>query len=303
MQWTDIQIICDKKFEDIFDFVSGEICPLGIQIEDYSNLEQDVLEIAHIDLIEEDLLKKDKNKITVHHYISPELDAQQSRLILENLLDENGVEYTVKVEYINQEDWETGWKKYYHPIDIGSRLTVCPSWQETDSQRVIMRLDPGMAFGTGTHETTVLCLERLDSLIKGGERILDVGTGSGILGIAACLLGAGSVHGVDIDPTAVKVATENAALNDVEDKFSISIGDLSQTASGKYDIVVANIVANAVMALSKDVPNLLKEGGTYLTSGIIAPRKDEVISCLENLGFKILNVYTKNDWVCIEATI
>ncbi len=303
MQWTDIKIICDKKFEEVFDYVSAEVCPMGVQIEDYSNLESDVLEIAHIDLIEQDLLEKDRTKIIVHHYISPELDAQESLLVLQTRLSEEGVEFTTEIEYVNQEDWETGWKAYYHALPIGDNLMVCPSWEDCDTDRKILKLDPGMAFGTGTHETTNLCLEVLDRTIKGGERLLDVGTGSGILGIASCILGAKEAEGVDIDPTAVKVAVENAELNGVSDKFTIKVGDLAEQASGKYDIVVANIVANAIMMLSKTVPQFLKEGGLYITSGIIIDRKDEVLACLENLGFKILKVHTKNNWVCIEATI
>lgn len=304
MQWTDIKIITDKKFEDIFDFVSAEICPMGVQIEDYSDLEQEVENIAHVDLIEQELLDKDRNEITVHHYISPEMDAQNARLTLENRLDELGVTYKCEIEYVNQEDWETGWKKYYHPMDIGGKLAVCPSWEEySPVGRKVLKLDPGMAFGTGTHETTYLCLEVLDKSIKGGERVLDVGTGSGILGIGAILLGAGEVQGIDIDPTAVKVAKENAQLNGVADKFKIIVGDLSDKATGKYDIIVANIVANAVMMLSETIKNFLKEGGLYITSGIIDTRKDEVVAKLQSLGLKILKIHEKNGWVCIEATI
>ncbi len=303
MQWTDIKIITDKKFEDIFDFVSAEVCPMGVQIEDYSDLETEVENIAHVDLIEADLLAKDRTQIIVHHYISPELDAQNARLTLENRLSELGVEYRCEIEYINQEDWETGWKKYYHAMDIGQHLAVCPSWESYETDRKVLKLDPGMAFGTGTHETTYLCLEVLDEKIQGGERVLDVGTGSGILGIGAILLGAGEVEGIDIDPTAVKVAQENARLNGVADKFEIKVGDLADKASGTYDIVVANIVANAVMMLSKVIPQFLKKGGLYITSGIIDTRRDEVVAKLTELGFIITKIHEKNGWVCIEATI
>lgn len=302
MQWTDIKIITDKKFEDVFDFVSAEVCPMGVQIEDYSDLEEEVEEIAHIDLIEEDLLKKDRNHIIVHHYISPELDAQNARFTLENRLSDLGVDYKCEIEYVNQEDWETSWKKYYHPLDIGNRLAICPSWEDYKTDRTVLKLDPGMAFGTGTHETTNLCLEVLDREIKGGERVLDVGTGSGILGIGAILLGAKDVEGVDIDPTAVKVAKENAQLNGVADKFTIKVGDLAEQASGKYNIIVANIVANAVMMLSEVIPQFLADDGLYITSGIIDTRKDEVVECLKKLGFNIKTIHEKNGWVCIEAT-
>ncbi|MEG1782818.1 MAG: 50S ribosomal protein L11 methyltransferase, partial [Oscillospiraceae bacterium] len=303
MQWTDIKIITDKKNEDICNIISAEVCPLGVQIEDYSDLETQVQEIAHVDLIEQDLIDKDRSKIIIHHYISPELDAQNALLTLENRLGQLGVTFTCAVEYVNQEDWESGWKAYYHPMDVGEKLAICPSWEDYKTHRKILKLDPGMAFGTGTHETTFLCLEVLDRVIKGGERVLDVGTGSGILGIASVLLGAEEVDGVDIDPMAVKVAGENSKFNAVEDKFNIKVGDLSETATGKYDIIVANIVANAVIALSKDVPALLKSDGLYITSGIIAPRKDEVLWALTSYGFKIKQLHEKNNWVCIEATL
>lgn len=303
MQWTDIKIIADKKFEGIFDYVSGEVCPGGVQVEDYSDLEKDVLEITHMDLIDQELLNKDRTKIIVHHYISPERSKEEALLLLQTRLSEEGVEFDTQIEYLNQEDWESGWKAFYHPLDIGQHLAICPSWEDYNTHRKILRLDPGMAFGTGTHETTNLCLEILDKAIKGGERVLDVGTGSGILGIGACILGAKEAHGVDIDPTAVKVAVENAKLNNVNDKFSIMVGDLSETATGKYDIVVANIVANAIMALSKDVPALLAKNGLYITSGIISDRKDEVIKSLEDIGFKIKCVHAKNNWICIEAVL
>ena len=296
MQWTDIKIITDKKFEDIFDFVSAEVCPMGVQIEDYSDLEQQVEEIAHIDLIEQDLLEKDRSEIIVHHYISPELDAQNARLTLENRLDELGVEYRCEVVYINQEDWETGWKKYYHPMDIGNNLAVCPSWENYETDRKVLKLDPGMAFGTGTHETTYLCLEVLDREIKGGERVLDVGTGSGILGIGAILLGAADVEGVDIDPTAVKVAIENAQLNGVEDKFTIKVGDLADQASGTYDIVVANIVADVIIALAPAVRPLMTENGVFICSGIIDDRADEVKAKLIENGFAIREANQSEGW-------
>ena len=301
MQWTDIKITTKKQYEDICQMISTQVCPMGVQIEDYSDLEQEVLEIAHIDLIEKELVDKDREKIIVHHYISPELNAQEAALFLQTSLEDEGVPFECDIEYVNQEDWETGWKAYYHPLDIGEKLSICPSWEEYKTDRKVLKLDPGMAFGTGTHETTSLCLEVLDHVIKGGERVLDVGTGSGILGIGACVLGAAEVEGVDIDPTAVKVAVENAQLNNVADKFCIKVGDLSQTATGQYDIVVANIVANAVIQLSESVPALLKPNGLYITSGIIGERKDDVVNALTKIGFTISQIHFKNNWVCIEA--
>ena len=159
-------------------------------------------------------------------------------------------------------------------------------------------LDPGRAFGPGGHETTSLCLEALDELVAGGERVLDIGTGSGILAIAALKLGAASAEGVDIDPVAVRTACENAALNGVDGRFTGLVGDLSDQASGKYNIVTANIVANAIISLAPVVPGLLAEGGHFIASGIIDTRADEVEAALTAAGLTVAARREKRGWVC-----
>ena len=171
--------------------------------------------------------------------------------------------------------------------------------QQYDTDRVKLILDPGLAFGTGGHETTSLCLEALDEQVRGGERVLDIGTGSGILAIAALKLGAASAEGVDIDPVAVRTAGENAALNGVQDKLTVLVGDLSDKASGTYDIITANIVANAILSLAPAVPGLMAEGATFIASGIIDSRKDEVIAGLEKAGLAVVEVKEKRGWECI----
>ena len=210
-----------------------------------------------------------------------------------------GIPYTVETEGVEQEDWQNGWRKYYHPMDIGKRLAIVPSWQEYDTDRVKLILDPGLAFGTGGHETTSLCLEALDERVKGGERVLDIGTGSGILAIAALKLGAASAEGVDIDPVAVRTAGENAALNGVADQLTVLVGDLSDKASGTYDIITANIVANAILSLAPAVPDLMAEDAVFIASGIIDSRKDEVIAGLEAAGLAVQEVKEKRGWECI----
>ena len=175
---------------------------------------------------------------------------------------------------------------------------MVPSWQAYDTDRVKLLLDPGLAFGTGGHETTGLCLEALDELVTGGERMLDIGTGSGILAIAALKLGAAAAEGVDIDPVAVRTACENAALNGVESRFTGLVGDLSDQASGRYDIVTANIVANAIISLAPAVPALLAEGGRFIASGIIDTRADEVEAALAAAGLTVAARREKRGWVC-----
>jgi ribosomal protein L11 methyltransferase len=188
-------------------------------------------------------------------------------------------------------------------MEIGRRLAIVPSWQEYETDRVRLVLDPGLAFGTGSHETTSLCLEALDELVRGGERVLDIGTGSGILAIAALKLGAESAEGVDIDPVAVRTAGENAARNGVAEKLTVLVGDLSDKASGKYQIVTANIVADAIKSLCTGVPALLAEGGVFIASGIIDDRRDEVVAAVRAAGFGKIDVREKRGWACLVCRI
>ena len=395
MEWTDIRLTVAKADADNAEAVATLIAEGGIYIEDYSDIEQQVAEIAHVDLIEQELLDKPRDTVIIHLYLEPGASQVETLALIAARMEAAGIPYTVETEGVEQEDWQNGWRKYYHPLEIGkrlavvpswqqydtdrvklildpglafgtgghettslclealdervsggervldigtgsgilaiaalklgaavaegveqedwqngwrkyyhpmeigSRLAVVPSWQQYDTDRVKLILDPGLAFGTGGHETTSLCLEALDEQVRGGERVLDIGTGSGILAIAALKLGAASAEGVDIDPVAVRTAGENAALNGVQDKLTVLVGDLSDKASGTYDIITANIVANAILSLAPAVPGLMAEGATFIASGIIDSRKDEVIAGLEKAGLSVVEVKEKRGWECI----
>ena len=299
MEWTDISITVAKRDADTAEAIATMVANGGIYIEDYSDLEQQAWEIAHVDLIEQELLDKPRDVVIVHMYLAPDENPAEVLPLFEERLKNSGIDYQLNTTGVEQEDWQNAWKKYYHAMDIGKRLAIVPGWEEHDTDRIKIIMDPGMAFGTGTHETTSLCLETLDSLVKGGERVLDIGTGSGILAIAALKLGAASAEGVDIDPVAVRTAGENAALNGVQDKLTVLVGDLSDKASGTYDIITANIVANAILSLAPAVPGLMAEGATFIASGIIDSRKDEVITGLEKAGLSVVEVKEKRGWECI----
>ena len=299
MEWTDIQITVPQQYAETAEAIATMVSNGGIYIEDYRDLEQQAWEIAHVDLIEQDLLDQPRDIVKVHMYLAPDENPAEILPLFKERLEASGVEYKLETSGIEQEDWQNAWKKYYHAMDIGKRLAIVPSWEEYETGRTVLRMDPGMAFGTGTHETTSLCLETLDSMVKGGERVLDIGTGSGILAIAALKLGADSAEGVDIDPVAVRTAGENAALNGVQDKLTVLVGDLSDKASGKYDIITANIVANAILSLAPAVPGLMAENATFIASGIIDSRKDEVIAGLEKAGLAVVEVKEKRGWECI----
>ena len=298
MEWTDIQLTVAQKDAEQAEATATMIAEGGIYIEDYSDLEQQVAEIAHVDLIEPELLAKPRDVVIIHIYLEPGTQPAETLGAIQARMEAAGIPYTVRTAGVAQEDWQNGWRKYYHPMEIGRRLAVVPSWQAYDTDRVKLLLDPGLAFGTGGHETTSLCLEALDELTAGGERVLDIGTGSGILAIAALKLGAACAEGVDIDPVAVRTACENAALNGVAGQFTGLVGDLSDKASGTYQIITANIVANAIISLAPAVPGLLAEGGHFIASGIIDTRAQEVAEALAKAGLTIAQRKDKRGWVC-----
>ena len=293
MEWTDIRLTVSKADAEAAEAVATMIAEGGIYIEDYSDIEEQVEQIAHVDLIEQELLDKPRDTVIIHMYLEPGASPVEMLALIAARMEAAGIPYTSETEGVEQEDWQNGWRKYYHPMDVGQRLAIVPSWQDYDTDRVKLILDPGLAFGTGGHETTSLCMEALD------ERVLDIGTGSGILAIAALKLGAAVAEGVDIDPVAVRTAGENAALNGVADKLTVLVGDLSDKASGKYDIITANIVANAIMSLAPAVPGLMADDAVFIASGIIDSRKDEVITALEAAGLAVLEVKEKRGWECI----
>lgn len=299
MEWTDIQITVPARFADTAEAVATMVSNGGIYIEDYRDLEQQAWEIAHVDLIEQELLDKPRDIVKVHMYLAPDENPAEILPLFRERLDNSGIEYTLETSGVEQEDWQNAWKKYYHAMDIGSRLAIVPGWEQYETDRTVITMDPGMAFGTGTHETTSLCLETLDSLVKGGERVLDIGTGSGILAIAALKLGAAVAEGVDIDPMCVRTAGENARRNGVQDRFTVLVGDLSDKASGQYNIITANIVAAAILSLAPHVPALMAPGARFIASGIIDTRKDEVLTGLRAAWLEPVEVKEKRGWACI----
>ncbi len=299
MDWTEISVEVKAAQIDEAAAIANMTVPYGIYIEDYSDLEAEVQEIAHIDLIDEELLQKDRGIAKIHIYIDPEDNIEEAVQFLRERLTAAGIGHTINRSSVHEDDWLNNWRKFFKPMPIGEKLLINPSWYtDTDPEgRAVLNIDPGLAFGTGKHETTRLCLETLERYIKGGETVLDVGCGSGILGIAAVLLGAESAFGVDIDEVAVRTANENAVLNHVGDRFSAIAGDLVDKVQGKYDIVVANIVADAIIALSASVKAFMKPDSVYIVSGIIDTRADDVRNAVRD-SFEIAEEITMGGWYC-----
>lgn len=298
--WTEIAITVDTKDIETAGSIANMVVPYGIYIEDYSDLENEVMEIAHIDLIEEELLKADRTKGIIHTYVNPHENPLEAVSFIKERLDAMEIKYEIKIADCATEDWVNNWKQYFHPMPIGEKLLIRPTWEdEYDPQgRKVLHIEPGLAFGTGSHPTTKLCLETLEKYITRGSTVLDIGCGSGILSIACLLLGAQKAVGVDIDSLAVKTAQANAVENGFDEKqFTVLQGNLSDKVTGKYTVVVANIVADIIMELNKDVGRFLEEDGVYITGGIIESREDEVLYSFAQNNLQVVERFEEKGWL------
>ena len=302
MEWTELMITVPAEDVERAGDIAQMVVPYGIYVEDYSHLEEEAWEIAHIDLIDEELLRKDRTKGVVHVYVSPEENPAEAIAFLRERYQAEGITYRLDTAGCEEEDWINNWKKYFHPIPVGEKLLIRPAWEEIAGAqgRTVLHLEPGLAFGTGTHETTRLCLQLLERYVFPGCTVLDIGCGSGILAIAALLLGAGKAVGVDIDELAVKTAVENARLNGVDSRFTAICGNLTEKVTGNYHIVVANIVADVIMALTSDVEQYMYPDTVYLMSGIIDTRLDDVLQAVES-KFEVIERLEEKGWVALAA--
>ena len=307
MNWTEITIQVTPQAEELVTAVLYDTGVGGVNIEDPSLIDDANRNTSAWDVMDDDILQKySENKCLIKAYYSPETHIEEVMLQIKEGL-ENARKYVdvgkaeISVSVVDEEDWANNWKQYYKPVYIGKNIVIKPLWESIGPKdgQVVIELDPGMAFGTGTHETTRMCLEIMENTLKKGDTVLDIGTGSGILSIAAVKMGADFCCAVDIDPMAVKIVGENADINGVSEKITTVVGNLADEVSGKYDLVVANIIADAIIALSPDVRQFMKNGAKYITSGIIKFRLDDVLETLKKCGFKVEEIKTDGDWAAV----
>lgn len=311
MNWTEVKIYTTTAG---IDPLTGSMLDLGLQgfmIEDAQDFDEFLHDTTpHWDYVDQAVMEKMKDCetcVTIYVADNPQgmEELMQVRQILARLKaqDPDGKYGRLELEMkgVDEEDWSNAWKKYYHPVQVGEHLVVCPSWEAYDRQPddVVLTLNPGMAFGTGTHDTTRLCMELLEKYITPQDTVLDVGCGSGILAITAALLGANKIIGCDIDEVAVKVAGENAALNGVQDRIAFHQGDLTSQVEGSFQIICANIVADVIIRLSEDAGRYLAKDGIFITSGIIDTREQDVLNALEQNGFQVIERRTSGGWVAL----
>ena len=302
MNYTEVKIYVKTEDTERASNIAVMAVPYGIYIEDYSDLEQAAWEIAHIDLIDEDLLQKDRAESIVHIYIEEGNNPAEAVSFISDRLTAEKITFRIETDGCSEEDWADKWKAFFKPTPVGERLFVRPIWiDDYDSgDRAVLNIEPGAAFGTGTQDTTRLCLETLDKIIKDGDTVLDIGCGSGILAIASMLLGATEGFGVDIDELAVKTAKENGKMNGLDEpELKFVCGDLADKVTKQYDVVVANIVADIIILFSTQVRAFMKQGAKFIASGIIDTRADEVVTALQSAGLKLVERIEQGGWVCL----
>lgn len=302
MEYTEVKIYVKTEDTERASNIAVMAVPYGIYIEDYSDLEESAWEIAHIDLIDEDLLNKDRNESVIHIYIGESDNPSEAVSFVSERLTEEKIEFRIETVGCSEEDWADKWKAFFKPTSIGNRLFVRPVWIEDydAGDRVVLNIEPGAAFGTGTHDTTRLCLETLDKTVKNGDSVLDIGCGSGILAISSMLLGASEAFGVDIDELAVKTAKENGKMNGFDEpQLKFVCGDLADKVTKQYDVVVANIVADVIILFSTQVKAFMKPGAVFIASGIIDTRADEVCAALTKSGLTVKEKIEQGGWVCL----
>lgn len=296
--WIQISATVKREYLDDLSAVMSMITP-QLMVEDYADVEQ-TLDGVYGDLLDEKLLEADKSIVTVSVFVAFSSNPKEEEHYLRVRLNDLKIPATVTVTSLNEEDWADSWKQYYKPIKTGNRLVIVPVWEKYEPKdgEIVVLMDPGMAFGTGTHETTRLCSQLLEKYIKPGEKMLDVGCGSGILAICASKLGAASCFACDIDETAVRIAGENAELNHVTNvtaAVSNLLGSVPEVAGG-YQVICANIVADIIIRLAPDVGRFMADDGYLVVSGIILERKDEVLKALRENQLELVDYRTENDW-------
>ena len=309
LKYIELQVITTTEASDAVSEILYDEGATGVLIEDPNDFNTLSKDKKSWDYVEEELVKLLGEDTKVKGYfLSEEFSDTKLNSIwrrVENL-EKFGLDRgkgIVTTREVNDEDWANAWKKYYKPAKVGDKVVIKPTWEEyvAKADEVIVELDPGMAFGTGTHETTIMCVKLLEKYVKNDSTVFDVGCGSGILGITAVKLNAKRVVCVDIDELSCRVSRENAEMNKVGSRLDIRCGNLLDVVSDKADVIIANIIADIIISFSEDAMKFLNEGGIFISSGIIRDRRDDVLEKLRAEGFSVLEVLSMGEWCAIAA--
>ncbi|MCM0648831.1 50S ribosomal protein L11 methyltransferase [Clostridium swellfunianum] len=309
-KWIEVKIVTTSEAVEPISGIYYGLDVKGVAIEDPRDILEREQGPLSWDFADINIFEYGKDAAVVKGYFSLEENIDEVQKYIEEKIQDlrdMGIEVgegKVVITQVHEEDWANNWKKYYKPTKIGGKIVIKPIWEEYEAMKedIIVEMDPGMAFGTGTHETTRMCIEALEKYVSPDSTVFDIGTGSGILAITAAKLGANHVVGVDLDPVAVDSAKSNVGFNKL-DNIEILHGNLMDVVEGKANIVVANIIAEVIIFLTDDVKSFLKPNGYFITSGIIKDRREDVINKLISSGFKIIEDNTLGEWCCIVAAI
>jgi ribosomal protein L11 methyltransferase len=309
MKWSEISILTTNEAIEPISNILHESGASGVVIEDPAELIKEredmfgeIYQLNPDDYPSEGVLVK--AYLPVNSFLGETVDEIKQGITNLVTYDIDIGENKVEISEVNEEEWATAWKKYYHPVKISDKFTIVPTWEDytpVHSDELIIELDPGMAFGTGTHPTTVMCIQALERIVKEHDTVIDVGTGSGVLSIAAAQLAADNVRAYDLDEVAVRSARLNVKLNKVQQTVTVDANNLLNGVTGQADVIVANILAEIILRFTEDAFELVKPGGFFITSGIIQPKKQEVREALETAGFIIEEIMVMEDWVAIIA--
>lgn len=319
MDWMQITIYTTSEG---IEAVSGRLLQLGIygiEIVDEKDFKDFLEENKSIwDYVDDELIKEKEGETCIKTYISatdpdtlPAIKASMAEL---KEYDKNGIfgRLEISLDNIKEEDWSNNWKKYFHTMEIGDTLIVKPFWEEAPkTDKKVFEINPGLSFGTGSHHTTRLCLEDIESTVKPGDKVLDLGCGSGILSIVSLMYGAECATAIDIDPNSMDTAYDNLKRNNLsKDKYSVIIGNIlsdeelqEKILEQKYDLILANIVADVIMAALPLVKKAIKPDGTFIASGIISDRACEVMEAINDFGFEIISEKRSSDWVELKCKL
>jgi ribosomal protein L11 methyltransferase len=309
MKWSEFSIHTTQEAVEPISNILHEAGASGVVIEDIadlvkerSNVFGEIYQLNPNDYPEEGVIVK--AYLPVNSFLGETVDGIKATINNLLIYDIDLGKNHITISEVNEEEWATAWKKYYHPVKISEKFTIVPTWEiyePVNSDELIIELDPGMAFGTGTHPTTVLCIQALERTVQKDDTVIDVGTGSGVLSIAAGLLGAKQIQALDLDQVAVDSARINCKLNKVQNVVTVSQNNLLDGIEGPVDLIVSNILAEIIVRFVDKAYEVLKENGTFITSGIIQNKKQEVKEALQNTGFVVEETMVMEDWVAFIA--
>ena len=307
--WIEITIHTTNEASEIVESILLDYGSTGVAIEDPTTLEENlhddfgtIVELSPTDYPEVGVIVKGYiNELNfddeTFNRFKDELEQLGKNINI-------GEFFKIETTTIQDSDWENSWKDYFDILNIGEKFVIVPTWREYENEegKYVINIDPGMAFGTGGHETTSLCIKNLEKYVKPHDNVIDVGCGSGILSIAASYLTDGSLKAVDLDKLAVDVSRENFALNNLENRIEVEEASLLTKETKKYDVIVANILAHIIELMLEDAYKLLEDGGYFITSGIIKDKKDELLEKMLEQGFKLVEETSDNEWYSFVVT-